>query len=120
MSLIAESAAQKARLAGAKASLRVRGRIVKLSSSNEDDDGEEITALIDDAPIMVDPDSTSKAQTPVYTTLACLASRFDDPRAVTLFTEVATGKAYTVLEFKETAGDRIWWKWFCEAQRDVV
>lgn len=119
MSLIAESAAQKARLSGAKASLRVRGRIVKVASNNEDDNDAELTALIDDMAMMSDPDRPAQAQNPVYTTIACLAGSVDDPRAVVSFVESKSEKAYAALEFLETAGDRIWWKWRCEAQRDA-
>lgn len=118
MAFIAESAAQKARLAGFKTNLRVRGRIGKITSENEDDNDEQITLLIDDSPMMQDPDRPAQAQTPVYTIVSCLVGSIEDPRSVTTFTEVNAAKDYRVLEFMETAGDRISWKWKCEAQRD--
>lgn len=119
MSLIAESAAQKARLAGFKASLRVRGRLAVVTSSDEGDNEQQITLMVDDMPVIADPDGrAAQAETPVYSTVACLAGSLDNPRAVTRFTEDATGKVYNVIRFVETAGDRISWKWDCEAQRD--
>ena len=119
MSVIASSAAQKARLAGFKANLRVRGRIASVASLNEDDNEQEITTLIDDIPVMQDPDRPAQAENPVYVSVSCLARAIEDPRSVTTFTETATAKSYKVLEFMETAGDRIGWKWKCEAQRDI-
>ncbi len=113
-----ESAAQKARLAGFKTNLRVRGRIGTVASQNKDDDGAEITLLIDDIPQMQDNDRPAQAQTPVYVAVSCLAGAIEDPRSVTAFTEVNAAKVYTVLEFMESAGDRIGWKWRCEAHRD--
>lgn len=116
MSLIATSPAQKARLAGFKANLRVRGRICSVNSNNEDDNEQSITLLIDDAPMMQDPDRPAQAENPVYVGLTCLAGSLSDPRSVTAFVEGE--KTYKVLEFLETAGDRVAWKWKCEAQRD--
>lgn len=119
MGALAETIAQKARLSGAKASLRVRGRDIKLSSGNQKDDESELKALIDDAPQMMDPDRPAQARNPVYTFVSVLAQSLQDPTALTSVVEVNTEKTYKVLEFLETAGDRIWWKFRCEAQREV-
>lgn len=118
MSIIVETAAQRARLAGFRANLRVRGRIATVASQNEEDDGSEIALLVEDIPIMMDPDRPAQAQNPVYVIVASLAGSVDDPRSVTTFTEVATGKVRNVLEFLESDGDRIGWRWKCEAQRE--
>jgi len=118
MSALAESIAQKARLAGAKATLRSRGRIVKLSSNNEEDDEVETTATVDDLPGASEPSRPAQQQSPVYTVLSCLAGGFEDPRSIVNFYEVKAGRNHKVIEFIETAGDRIWWKWRCEAQRE--
>ncbi|MEI8289576.1 MAG: hypothetical protein WCH99_08880 [Verrucomicrobiota bacterium] len=117
MSFIASSAAQKARLAGFKANLRVRGRICAITSTNEDDNEQDVTLLIDDAPMMQDSDRPAQAENPVYVVVSSLAGALTDPRSVTAFVE--DGKSYRVLEYLETAGDRIAWKWKCEAQRET-
>lgn len=117
MSIVAQSAAQKARAAGFKQNLRVRGRVVTLVSDNEDDNEHDITVLIDDIPMMADPDRVAMAMLPVYVSVSCLAGSVEDPRSVQAFSE--GGKDYKVIEFLETAGDRIAWKWKCEAQRDA-
>lgn len=118
MSLIAQTAAQKARLAGFKASLRVRGRVATVGSENEDDNEQQITLLVDDAAMIADPDRPAQAENPVYVVVACLAQSIEDPRSVTQFTEVATSKVRKVIEFLESDGDQISWKWRCESQRD--
>lgn len=118
MALILETAAQKARSAGFKANLRVRGRLAKVVSENEDDNEIQVTLLIEDAPMMTDPDRPAQAENPVYATVSCLCGSVEDPRSVTSFTEVNAARDYKVLEFMEAAGDRISWKWKCEAQRE--
>ena len=119
MSLIAQSAGQKARIAGFKASLRMRGRLAAIGSANEDDDKHQLTILVEDTPVMSDPDRPAQAQNPVYATVACLAGSVENPREVGLFTEVKTQKVHKVLAFIETSGDQIGWKWTVESQRDI-
>ena len=119
MSLIAQNAAQKARIAGFKASLRVRGRLATIGSANEDDDKHQLTILVEDAPVMPDPDRPAQAENPVYATVACLAGSVENPREVSQFAEVATKKVHKVLGFIETSGDQIGWRWSVETQRDT-
>ena len=118
MGLMAETAAQRARLAGFKANLRTRGRVATVASLNAKDNGSEMKLLIDDIPMMADFDRPAQQQKPIYSIVSCLAETLADPRSVTAFTEQSTNRDYKVLEYLETAGDRISWRWRCEAVRE--
>jgi hypothetical protein len=108
--------AQNMRIAGIKASLRVRGRCMVA------DTGETATVLVQDAPMLQDPDKPAQKKKPVYAQIFALAASgggtIKDPRAVQTFKEKVTGQVFSVFTFDETTGDQVTWKWFCEAQRE--
>jgi hypothetical protein len=108
--------AQNMRVAGFKANLRVRGRCM------DADTGETVTVLVQDAPVLSDPDKPAQKKKPVYAQIFALAAAFGgtikDPRAVETFTQKDTGQVFTVFSYDETTGDAVTWKWFCEAQRE--
>ena len=102
--------AQQCRLQGLRASLRVRGRSVETNT------GEKFSAMIEDTAALSDPDLPAQAQVKVYTLLTAAAADVKDPRAVLRLTE-ADGRYHKVLEYRESRGDMLTVKWFCEAER---
>lgn len=107
--------AQNMRIAGFKASLRVRGRCMTT------DGGDVVTVLVQDAPMLQDPDKPAQQKQPVYVMIFALAGAVADPRAIESFTDNAgqdNERVFKVFRYDETSGDAVAWKWFCEAQRE--
>lgn len=105
--------AQRCRRIGFLANLTARGRAMRT------DAGPLVICLVDDQPMLSDPTESARAEFPVYVNIIALSGSIKSPRDVRTFTEVRTGKLFTVLEYRETAGDAVTWKWFCEAQREI-
>lgn len=77
--------------------------------------GQTVTAIVQDAPEVVDPTDTLQAQTPVYARVACKLGAVTAPRTVTGFTDTA-GKTFTVLRYvQDVFGIKD--EWLCEKQR---
>lgn len=102
--------AQRGRRLGFLANLNIRGRQMTTDTK------ERVTALVQDQPIMQDPDKPAQAEQPVFVRIAVLADAVKDPRAIGQFVE-ADGRTHRVLRFDETSGDQVVWGWFCEAER---
>ena len=109
--------AEQARTQGFKANLLIRGRAVTSDSLDSRGVPETFTALVEDQPMLADPDKPAQAQTPVYTRISALTGVIADPRKPQRFTENQGGRFHKVLRYEETSGDRVKWSWFCEAQR---
>lgn len=103
--------AEKSRLAGFNANLRVRGRTVTAEPF-----GKKITVLVDDQAIIAEPDETAKARLPVYVLIFARLGAVPNPRDVSRFVE-PDGRWHEVIEFRETVADSISNKWLCETQR---
>lgn len=101
---------QQARMRGLKASIMVRGRAVVANTD------EKLSVMVEDQAALSDPDKPAQAQLQVYTLLTAAAGAVADPRAIEKFTE-EDGRWHRVIEYRESRGDMLTWKWFCESQR---
>ena len=78
--------------------------------------GERINCLVEDIPILPDPDQPAQAKVPVYVRLHAVATDVIDPRLINRFTD-AGGRFFKVLKYEETS-QNVWETcWMCEAQR---
>lgn len=111
MNIEAITPVEKHRLKAFKETLRQRGRAMTTS------DGDKLTAVPHDQPLLTDTDHTAQAKLPVYTMIHALAGSVTNPRTLTTFTDLKSGRNYDVIRYEESAADNISWKWFCEAQR---
>ncbi|HEY1790678.1 MAG TPA: hypothetical protein VGJ73_21195 [Verrucomicrobiae bacterium] len=104
---------EKARREGFRRNLMARGRMVSMDCSDI-----TIQAIVQDAQQLTDENRPAKQKKSVYAVVTILSGIVPDPRDVGCFTEVKTGKEYKVLWYDETTGDRVTWKFQCEAQRE--
>ena len=106
--------AQQLLSTGFRTTLLVSGRelVAFLPSANE-----RFTGTVQDAQVLPDPETNAKAQLPVYAEITALSGAISNPRTVTRFMEVSTGRNFTVLRYSENVGNQATWTWFCEAQR---
>jgi hypothetical protein len=105
---------ERARRSGFQMNLMARGRLM----TTDGEPPSQMLAMVQDAMQLADEIKPAKLKKSVYSVVTILAGTATDPRAIGNFTEVKTGKTYKVIYYDETAGDRVTWKFHCEAQRE--